>query len=75
MFDAVILAKEVKVEDGKTLIKLPNGLEVVLNFEVKIPEECKGPVMISVVKDKINVTKVAGPCTVWSTIHLESSEE
>lgn len=74
MFDAVILAKEVKVEKGKTRIKLPSGVELYLNVEVEVPEECRGPVMISIVKDKINVTKVAGPCTVWSTIHLEESE-
>ena len=71
MFDAIILAKEVKVEKDKTIVKLSSGVELIIPARLSVPEECEGPVMISIIKDKVNITRVAGPCTVWSTIHVE----
>ena len=70
MVDAILIAKSVTMGENGVEVELSNGVKVTIHSKFKIPKECIGPLMISIIGNRVNIAKIVGPCSLWSTLEI-----
>jgi len=62
----ILIADNIMVEDTDTIIVIPGGVRIrVEGLKIDVPEECKPPLLVSIFEDGIQISRIAGSCTIY----------
>ena len=71
MVDAIIIARDISIKEDSVEVELSKGVRITISPKFDIPKECIGPLMITISDGKVNIIKIAGPCSLWSKLEVK----